>query len=340
MGSKSLLEEFSTIAEEAYDWNPNNFSSHSGRVMAWRCSLCKHIWPARISHRTDPNIMSGCPSCEGKQTESLLISCPELSSEAFQWNSNLYTSGSNSTLVWLCKNCQTKWEASPKQRIKSPLAWGCPECYGQVGKYQTIYGQTVRVPKKSHSLAVRYPNLSKELVEPEMAKLISYGSQIVVPWYCATCDKIWEAQVNNRTSHHQGCPSHAKNGYKVNEPGVLYFLLANRKGCDIVKYGITKNVKQRIAYHRRNGFKVPENSYFLKFANGKDALAVETSVRKALLKKGIPSIKDDLVFEDNFKGFSESFRKELLSVVSLGDLLKVLGIEIIGMEHEWVEVLT
>ena len=337
-GSKSLLAEFPIISEEASGWNPDDFSSHSGKIMTWKCLLCQYIWPARISHRTNPATMSGCPRCSGKQTESFLTAYPNLAYEAFLWDPSLYTSGSNVVLKWLCGDCKTKWEASPKQRVQNTLAWGCPKCHLQAGKYREFYGQRIRISKKCNSLVTRYPILTQELVDPSIGRLISYGSSLIVPWYCVLCDKIWEAPVNSRTSHGNGCPNHTKNGYNINEPGIVYFLIAKRKGQEIIQYGITKDIKARLSYHRRNGFEVPKESYFLRFFNGKDALFIEKEIRKTLLNKGVYSVKDDPTFKDRFEGFSEAFRKELLPVDSLPDLLKILKIKTVGLESEWVKV--
>ena len=282
--------------------------------------------------------MSGCPRCAGKHTDSIAALFPEIAKEAFGWDANLCTPGASTILTWSCKVCYTEWEASPKQRVRNPLSWGCPTCYGEAGKYREVCGQKVRIPKKSNSLLDKYPSLAKELVDPGIALLVGYGSNAIVWWHCSKCCTDWKASVQSRTSNGNGCPVCAKTGFSSNEAGFVYLLEASRRSERIIQYGITKDLKQRCAYHKRSGFQVPNGSNFLKFPNGQDALDVENEIKVALARLRVPSIKDDPNFTDKFKGYSESFRKELLPVESLTELLESLGIDFAKRECELVPV--
>jgi predicted nucleic acid-binding Zn-ribbon protein len=325
-GSVSLAEAFPDIASEAYGWDPRYETSGSGKNQQWKCPTCSCIYPATIKNRTD--LGSGCPDCAGKYSEDITVTHPELAKEASGWDPHQYTAGSNVKLQWKCSSCSYKWPATCQERIKYPRRWGCSPCNKYAGQYQIVFGQNSRISEPEESLLVKYPELVGELVDPSIADTLSYAAGIRVPWKCGECGHTWNATPKSRTLHGTGCSECAATGFKKDIPAFLYFVQGERNGQVITQYGITNNLQQRLRYHRRNGFSPEGTSEFLQFDQGGDAAALESRIKIALAMRGIDSIKTDESLDDNFQGYTESFRQEILPVASLRDLLDNLSLPI------------
>jgi hypothetical protein len=61
IGFNDFKSKFPELALQAYDWNPQEFTSGSSKKVKWKCPE-GHIWKASLSDRTG-NHKSGCPSC-------------------------------------------------------------------------------------------------------------------------------------------------------------------------------------------------------------------------------------------------------------------------------------
>ena len=335
-GSISLLNSYPEIASEAYGWDPQFVTSHNGQAKDWKCNTCGHIWPTQVSHRTD--LGSGCPKCLGLQIDSLKVTYPDIAKEANGWDAEDYTSGSSTILPWKCSVCKHKWAASPVQRIKSPLKWGCSKCNKNAGQVRSdINGQKFRIPIETKSLLFRFPELATELVDPTLASLLSYGTRAKVLWDCSVCKNIWPASVHSRTTHKTRCPDCSKTGFDQKSIGYIYFLQAERNGEIIIQYGITNHLKKRLSYHKRNGFTSESNSAFLECQSGQDALKIENLIKNRLISNGIPSISSNPKIQDKFPGYTESFLKSHLRVDSLKSLLDTLEIDVPLSKGIWIK---
>lgn len=355
LNSLSLLKEFPEIAKEAYGWDPNFETSHSGKKMPWKCDTCNHIWPAKISNRTDLATMSGCPPCSKKkalvakakriEAFSLASLFPTIAAEAYQWDPLYKTPSSGNWLPWKCSRCKEVYYATPRSRIGGdPYGSQCPhkeppsrEHFGRKRVYIEIYGQRIVVCDPSNSLLSKRPDLLIESsLTRSMAKVIGVGSVLNVPWKCQVCGWRWSATVNNRVNKNQGCPKCSKTGYDNSKPGTVYFVKGLRNNREIIQYGITNNIKERLSYHKRNGFFYIKESEFAFFLNGGQAAILEKEIKNVLKDRRIASVKEDSSSSDKYPGYTESvYSDSLPNVNCLRDLISFLGIQLVP-ELEWI----
>lgn len=350
--SLSLLEEFPDIVAEAYGWNPALVSSHNGKEKSWKCQICAHVWETQVANRTDKK-RTGCPKCgvekaiRIKQIKSGLNSFhstfPTKSKEALGWNPELLAMTSKKMKKWKCPICKVVFESTPNMRATSDLYGQCPHSdlpqYTHKGKkrvYIKVGNQNIVPCLLEDSIFINYSDLAQECSLPEkLLKQISSGASLVIKWTCQTCSWQWEAPVNTRTHKGQGCPSCAKTGYDSSKPGTLYFLRGIRGDRHILQYGITNNIKDRISYHKRNGFFATKDSEFATFSDGEITAKIEREIKNSLKTKSVPSVKEDISSQDKYPGYTESvYASNLPGINSLKELLSFLNIEI-EVEPEW-----
>ena len=329
-GSVPLSERFPLAISEADGWDPSKYSYGSGEVKPWKCSVCQHRWSVAINSRTSYN--TGCPKCANKNTQDITVTNPELAVEADGWNPSQYTAGSNAVLNWKCGVCENTWEASIHNRLLYSTRWGCVKCNQYAGQYMKVFGQSVRIVSPLDSIATKYPELVREMVDPAYAQSLGAASRVEVEWKCSVCETKWVASLKNRTLHDTGCPNCAESGFNPEAEAYLYFVEGERDGVNIVQYGITNNLKKRLSYHKRNGFAPKPDAIFLRCGRGAEAFALESQIKRNLVSLSVPSIKTDDAVQDSFGGYTESYRKELLPAGSLKELLEKLSITVPIME--------
>lgn len=301
-----------SVAAEACGWNPEEFTAGSGNSMLWKCGSCGNDWKAPIKRRAGDG--TGCRKCNRafrKFEGPLSKTHPHLAQEAAGWNPSGVSSGSEKRMEWLCGDCGNIWQSSVKDRVHSYSR--CPTCNKR---------------KFSDPLAETHPNLAAEALGWDPCQYTA-GSRVSLKWQCAKCDHIWQAPPAHRTRGFKRCKNcgPVSYGYDKGKPGYLYLLERKRDGVSILQYGITGNPPQRCSRHRLNGFEEVPGNVFFYFPRGEDALDCETLISKRLTERGIPSICTDSETEDEFDGYTEAFRGELLEVRSLPDLVKVLDID-------------
>lgn len=325
-GSISLSNAFPEIAREAYGWDPSIVTSYCKKRLEWLCSFCGFIWGTQVCHRTLSR--SGCPSCAGRYQESLAVTHYGLSKESHGWDPKLYTAGSSAHLLWECGICGNCWRATIQQRVRGVSKGLCPVCYCSVGSLLEVDGFRFIVAENAKTLKQVRPQIVNELVHPELAEVVGYGSSAKISWWCSSCKNTWLASVNNRVGHGQGCPRCAKNGFNPSKPSYVYFLKGTRGCVEMLQFGLTSTLEKRLRFHSRNGFTFSAHAKFLFFELGSDALNLESEIKRRLRDANIPSIKSDVSTNDKFPGYVESFRKDELQVSSLEELITFLGITI------------
>lgn len=224
---------------------PTSITRGSDRLVAWKCEK-SHRWISTVSSRALQGV--GCPTCSGNRLlagfNDLATRHPGLLPEwDFELNQNIQPQevmpGSHQSAWWICKH-NHRWQATIANRARGR---GCPICrFSEPGV---------------NDLASAYPEL---LVEWDFERnagtdpsAISRASGQKVFW---TCEKghNWRATIANRTVVGTGCPSCALTGYRIGEPGILYFL-ANRE-LEARKIGITNAGKTRLAKFEQKGWVV------------------------------------------------------------------------------------
>lgn len=125
---------------------------------------------------------------------------PELLEEwDYEKNVDLYpldvTVGSHKKAWWLCKKQGHSWEAVVKNRAKGI---GCPYCSG-------LY-----ISEGTNDLATLYPELLEEWDYEKNGDLTPHSVTACcnkkVWWKCKAYGHSWQAIIQNRTKHNQGCP--------------------------------------------------------------------------------------------------------------------------------------
>jgi hypothetical protein len=137
--------------ELAKQWHPTkngdltsyDVTCGSGKKAWWQCNNNKkHEWEAIIYQRNKTGI--SCPYCADKistkktkrrkqcEDYNLLVYSPEICEEwDYKKNDKLpseFTPFSHQKVWWICKKCNSKWEAPIHRRVNNH---GCPYCCGQ-----------------------------------------------------------------------------------------------------------------------------------------------------------------------------------------------------------------
>ncbi len=114
------------LAKEAYGWDPTTVTRSSGQTKKWICKL-GHIWSAGINKRAHGR---GCPICSGKKVligfNDLATVNPETAKEAFGWDPQSVTAGSDLKRKWMCEKKHV-WTAAVFTRTQATPS-GCPSC--------------------------------------------------------------------------------------------------------------------------------------------------------------------------------------------------------------------
>ena len=177
------------LAKEAYDWDPNDFTSGSGKKVDW---LCKsgHKYSSSISHRT--NMKSGCPYCARKKTlkgfNDLQTLYPGIAAEAEGWNPNEFGTGSQLKQKWRCPSGHI-YESTISHR--TIMKSGCPYCSGRV----PIIG--------TNDLKTINPELAAQAVGWDASSVLPRSNKKLL-WECVKGHQ-WKESPSNRAAG-RGCP--------------------------------------------------------------------------------------------------------------------------------------
>ncbi len=191
VGFNDLKSQFPEIAAQAFKWNPEEYTSSSGKKMEWKCEK-GHIWNAVIALRTGKN-KTGCAVCDGKKVVSgindLKTSHPHLALEADGWDASKISSKSGKKLPWQCLQGH-KWNAIVADR--SGRGDGCAVCSGR------------KVLGGFNDLQTTHPELAKEANGWDPSTL-TQGSGVKKSWKCSL-GHTWDAIIASRTVQKSGCP--------------------------------------------------------------------------------------------------------------------------------------
>lgn len=265
IGVNDLKTTHPRIANEADGWNPRNFVAGNNRKFDWKCKF-GHEWVTSISSRTSQN--SSCPYCSGLRKiagkNDLQTLFPAISKQAHGWNPKGVAAGSSTKRKWICTLGHIYW-ASPTKR--TARGYKCPYCSG------------ARFLRGFNDLKTRFPSLAKEAYgwNPED---VGWGIARKYPWKCKK-GHIFEASPNARTCKKNGCPNCANTGFKPNRAGWIYFL--RHEKWKMLQIGITNVPEQRIAKHKRLGWKVIEIEGPMK---GAEARSIEKMILDFLYANG------------------------------------------------------
>jgi hypothetical protein len=191
------------------------------------------------------------------------------------------------------------WKATGNGRIQGN---GCPVCANKV----IVVG--------FNDLATTHPDLASQMVNGDPTK-VTAGSGKNFRWKCEK-GHTWNADVANRSTR-TGCPSCAVGGFDPNIEAWLYFLI--HEEWDMHQIGITNYPDDRLASHRRLGWKLIELRGPMQ---GDVTYAWEQSILKALKESGADIGNASIA--GKFDGFSEAWGRSSYPVKKLKDLMDLV----------------
>ena len=135
----SLAETMPELAKEWHptkngDLTPQDITAGRFKPVWWLCSKCGYEWQASPNNRKKG---VGCPCCSGRVPQigvnDLATLYPQIASE---WhpvkngdlNPNMFKSGSEQKVWWLCPECGYEYKSRINQRTSKNKQSGCPAC--------------------------------------------------------------------------------------------------------------------------------------------------------------------------------------------------------------------
>ena len=182
---------------------PNLVTAGSGIMIYWKCDKNPdHIWSAKIYNRTNGR---GCPFCANTkvaQSNSILVTHPELIPE---WDEkknakspSQISAGSSYRAWWICNNCEYEWQAVVGNRTKTKT--GCPNCAG-------------KVPNNNNRLDICYPKIAQQWHSEKngtiLPSMVTSKTHKKYWWKCPKIqDHEWEASPAERvgSTNPGSCP--------------------------------------------------------------------------------------------------------------------------------------
>lgn len=241
-GVNDLLTKLPDLAKEAFGWDPSAVCYGSRKVLPWK-GICGHIWETEVCSRSTKG--HGCPYCSGKKIllgfNDLATIAPALAKEAYNWNPQDFTSGSNAKVLWKGK-CGHIWNAQIKNRYIGNT--GCPYCAGQA------------VLPGFNDLATIAPDVAQYVHDWDPSTVTAY-SGVHRLWKCH-CGYEWKttpsSMMFSRNIGTNGCHACSRRNFCFNDDAYLY--LMQRDGEQQI--GITNNPANRLKRHYRNGWNLIE----------------------------------------------------------------------------------
>ena len=190
LGVNDLQSQFPEIAAEAYGWDPETVAARSNKNQDWNC-IKGHIYSSRVADRVNKNI--GCPICSGQQVlkgfNDLQSKFPDIAAEAYGWDPETVTAGSNHKKEWKCNQGHT-YNSTIVGRTNRDH--GCPICSGQ------------QVLKGFNDLQSKFPVIAEEAYgwDPET---VTAGTAKKRDWRCKE-GHIYSSAINTRTGQGHSCP--------------------------------------------------------------------------------------------------------------------------------------
>jgi hypothetical protein len=190
LGVNDLQSQFPDIAAEAFGWDPETVTSKSNKNKDWKCNK-GHIYSSTVDKRTSSG--TGCPFCSGHQVlkgyNDLQTKFPEIAAEAYEWNPETVTAGSNQKKDWKCNQGHIY---SSTIINRTSRGCGCPFCSGR----QRLVG--------FNDLKTRFPDIAAEAYGWDPTTIMP-GTQQKKVWQCKELH-IYSSGVGSRTTNGNGCP--------------------------------------------------------------------------------------------------------------------------------------
>lgn len=309
IGFNDLATTHPLLAQEADGWDPTKFSKGSRGKKDWICSQ-KHKWTTGIGDRAGntKRHQTVCPDCSGKRLlkgfNDLQTRFPEIAKEAYKWNPEEITFGSQESREWICPLMHiypAVVGARTRIRSESGKSSGCPYCSGN----KLLVG--------FNDLKTKRPELASEAYGWDPSK-ITFGSGLEKWWICNNKHK-WKVQVSTRSQPGgSNCPTCAPTGFRPGEDGFIYLL--SHLDWMMFQIGITNTPDKRIAKHKQIGWELLELRGPM---DGNLAQQWETAMLRMLKAKGADLSNSNI--SGKFDGYSEAWSKSTFPIKSIKELM-------------------
>jgi hypothetical protein len=187
---KSLAESHPALAKEAFGWDPKSVSPGSAKKLEWKCSR-EHIYEAQVWSRTGRG--DACPYCSGRKIivgeNDFKSTHPELAKEAFGWDPQEYSFGSQKKVNWKC-NLGHIFEARIANRAINNST--CPFCSNK------------KVLAGFNDLETTHPQIAKQADGWDPTSVTS-GSGTIQNWKCDLGHR-WKNSPHQHLKSRTGCP--------------------------------------------------------------------------------------------------------------------------------------
>lgn len=209
---------------------PEELLANSATRVSWKCSVCQHLWTARVRDRAIDG--KGCPAVCAKKRRAAAISAaakrkralsietegsfadnfPQLLAEwdfeANELDPYAIAVTENPRVHWKCRQCAFRWFATITPRKKGV---GCPQC----GKLRSAKSRAAQRLRLTGSVALTHPQLltewdyeANEILPTELTA----SSRKIVHWICRkNATHRWSVQMRSRGAEGNGCPKCGSN---------------------------------------------------------------------------------------------------------------------------------
>jgi hypothetical protein len=164
-------------------------------------------------------------------------------------------------------------------------------------------------------MATTHPELAKDCLD-DSTKYVA-GTGKMLNWKCSTCGYKWPATGSDRVNGY-GCRCCNPGGHDKTKPSFVYLIC--RPGQ--IQYGIMNIWTGRLKTHARKGWDLLDKIE----VTGQKARSLETKIKQTLRVKGIPTGRK--AFREEFDGSTEAFQEVDLSVRTIQELCRKLGIDL------------
>lgn len=198
-GFNDLATTHPELAAELVDPQQGlTLSAGSNAAVQWQCSTdSTHRWQAMVCNRTSAKA-SGCPHCSGRAITAgrndLATLHPVLSAELVDLQqAHGMAPRSHTPLMWRCldDDRHPAYSATPANRTaRRPR--GCPVCSNRT------------VVEGVNDLATTHPELAAELMDPDVARRVTFGTGSRLEWSCPRHPEHPHL-ATPRTRHRTGC---------------------------------------------------------------------------------------------------------------------------------------
>lgn len=176
------------IASTAVDAEAcRHLSLYSNKKLKWKCEH-GHVWEAPVYRRTKSGC--GCPYCSGRLPivgeNDLATTHPDIASQLTDKAlAEKLKAGSMHKVEWVCDHGHI-WSESPYARTH--MGSGCPYC----SNHRVIEGE--------NDMFTTHPELAAQLVNPDDAKKVSFGTDKKLLWRCRNDPRhMWWSTPSNRS---------------------------------------------------------------------------------------------------------------------------------------------